>query len=133
MIQRIALAIILILVSTLLIYNVNFTGKVVEGECSGNNSYYLCVVGDGDFVLGSYAIQETELTDIVDTYNCKLVSLEDKDGFVFRYTNNAFGGRVYNFNQQLLGYNENSHTTANYKCHIDGDCSLSCSEYRVFE
>ena len=132
MIKRIALVIILILVSTFLIYRIDFTGKVVEGECSGVNSYYLCVIGDGDFVLGSSAVQKSELTDVVDTYNCKLVSLQNNNNFVFRYTNNAFGGRVYKSNKQLLGDNTNSHPTANYKCHIENDCSLACSEYRVF-
>src|SRR3989344_6328071 len=131
MIKRILLAIALILISTFLISNINLTGKAVEGECSGTKTYYLCIEGDCDFVLGSSAVQRSEFIDIIDGNSCKPVSLQDNDNFVFRYTNNSAGGKVYDSNKQFLGSNINNHATANYKCYVKSDCSLSCSEYRV--
>lgn len=132
MLKRLALAVLLIILSTFLITNLRLTGKTVEGECSGTNNYYLCISGSGDVVLSGLAVQQYELNYNISSYKCKSVSLESNEDFILRYTNSAEGGFVYNEDEELLGSNNNTHATANYKCYIEGDCSLSCSEYRVF-
>lgn len=132
MLKRIALAIALIFISTFLITNLRLTGKTIEGECSGTNDYYLCIDGTGDIVLNGSKIDSSQMTEDIAGYTCKSVSLESNDRFYFRYTGSAAGGFVYSSDQELLGSNSNTHTSANYKCYVEGDCSLVCSEYRVF-
>lgn len=133
MVKGIILIGFIILVAAGFLISSEFTGKTVTGPCSGTNTYYLCVDGEGDFVLAGSAVSSSEINETIGDYLCKSVALSDNEDFVFRYTNNAVKGVVYKANQELLGENLNMHVTANYKCYVEGDCSLQCSEYRVFE
>lgn len=134
MAKGIVLAGIIIIVALAVIFlSEEFTGKTIEGACSGTNTYYLCIDGDGDFVLDGTAVPLGEINETVEIYDCKSVNLENNEYFVFRYTNNAVKGLVYNSNKELIGSNNNEHAVANYKCSLEGDCSLSCSEYLVWE
>lgn len=133
MVKGIVLALILVALGALLLLSNEFTGKSVTGPCSGTNNYYLCIDGEGDFVLSGTAVPINDINETIENYGCKLVSLSDDESFVFRYTNSAIKGIVYNSNKGLVGENVNQHIIANYKCAVAGDCTLSCSEYRVWE
>ncbi len=133
MVKGIVLILILAALGGLLLLSNEFTGRSVTGACSGANNYYLCLDGEGDFVLSGMAVPVTDINETIEDYSCKLVSLSDDESFVFRYTSSAIKGIVYNANEELIGENVNQHVTANYKCSVAGDCSLACSEYRVWE
>ncbi len=133
MLKRITLAVVLILLSTFLISQINLTGRAVEGKCSDANNYYLCIDGGGDVVLRGLAVQQSQFTDIVNNHKCRYVSLDSNENFIFRYKDNAIGGFVYDSNKDIIGINSNSHKSANYECYVESNCSLKCSIYRIFE